>query len=338
MSTENVVVRLNARTSPVMAVEKEILAPLGGRFIEIEGASDEEILDVCRDADAVMIVAAYLRRPIVRELKRLKVISRLGTGTDKIDIEEATRNGILVTNCPDFSTNEVADHTMALLLAVARKLKEHEKWMRCGKRPDSVMNMHRLSVQTLGIVGCGRIGRAVARRASAFGMNILACDPFVSRESRNIDGIDFVDFSTVLTQSDYLALLCPLTAETRGMVSAPEFEKMKPSAVLINTGRGELVDESALVDALRHGVIGFAAIDVFGEINVFAETGFPTTHPFFSLENKVMLTPHVAAHSEESLRQAGLEGATAVLDVLSGRRPQHIVNPEVLTNLRKSGT
>ncbi|MHB0935019.1 MAG: C-terminal binding protein [Armatimonadota bacterium] len=322
------VVRLNAITSPMDAVERGILAEIDVRVVEIEGATDEEILNAARDADAIMIVSAYLRGPVIEALTRCRVISRLGTGTDKIDITAATAKGIYVVNLPDFCTEEVADHTMALLLSAARRLPFFAAAMRQGRQPHDLEGMHRLSTQTLGLIGFGRIGRAVAWRARAFGLRVLACDPALTADDAAQEGVTAANFDAVLAEADYLALLCPLTPQTRGLLGLREFRRMKPTAVLVNTGRGELVVEEDLVTALREGMIRFAALDVYAGINVFAEGGFPADHPFFGLEN-VLLTPHVAAYSQESSASSHRDGARAVVEVLTGLPPSHPVNPEV---------
>lgn len=324
-----VVIRLNAVTFPMTSDERRILDSIKARVIEIEGAQDAEIEAVASGADAVMIISAYLRAPVIRALERCRIISRLGTGVDKIDIEQATRQGIFVSNLPDFCTDEVADHTLALLLAAARQLKLFEAQMRLGRQPHDVREMHRLSSRTLGLVGFGRIGRAVAARARAFGMTILVFDPALKAEDATQHGVRSASLDEVLADSDYLCLLCPLLPSTRHMLAAKQFAKMKPGAVLINTGRGELVDEDDLAEALRSGKIRYAALDVFAGINVFTPEGFPTEHQFFKLDN-VLLTPHVAAYSEESLSEARTRGAQAVVDVLSGRWPRHPVNPQVV--------
>ena len=326
------VVRLNAVTSPMDAVERDILAEVDARVVEIEGATDDEILAAARDADAIMIVSAYLRGPVIAVLNRCRVISRLGTGVDKIDIAAATAKGIYVVNLPDFCTEEVADHTMALLLSAARRLPFFTEAMRQGQQPHDLGGMHRLSTRTLGLIGFGRIGRAVARRAQAFGMRVLACDPALTAEDAAHEGVTSANFDAVLAEADYLAPLCPLTPATRGLLGLPEFRRMKPNAVLVNTGRGELIVEEDLVTALREGSIRFAALDVYAGINVFAEGGFPTDHSLFTLEN-VLLTPHVAAYSQESSAESHRDGARAVVEVLTGRPPSHPVNPEVTLRL-----
>jgi D-3-phosphoglycerate dehydrogenase / 2-oxoglutarate reductase len=332
MKKNPVVVRLNALTSPMSEEERTILGSIKADIIEIEGQTDKEILSACRSADAVMIVSAYLHGPVIKKLLDLKVISRLGTGVDKIDVDEATRLGIIVANLPDFSTEEVADHTMALLLAAARQLKYHEGAMRQGIKPKTVEHLHRLSAQKLGIIGFGRIGRAVAKRAQSFGLDVLIIDPAITVQQAKKANVTVVDFDTILASSDYLSLLCPLTRSTRHMLTLREFKKMKPAAVLVNTGRGELINEKDLVLALRKGIIRYASLDVYGGINVFAEEGFSIDHPLFFLDN-VLLTPHVSANSEESSKNAHVGGALAVVAVFSGKYPAHVVNPDVVPRI-----
>jgi len=322
------IVRLNARTMPLGQEERQLLAQLKPRMVEIEGATDEEILAACRGADAIMIISAYLRTAVIHELAHCRIISRLGTGVDKIDVAEATRKGIIVTNIPGAFTEEVADHTLALLLAVARHVKSLDHEMRRGRQPRDITHFHRLSTQTAGIIGFGLIGRAVARRCRAFGMRVLACDPALTPELAAREAVTPADLDTVLAEADYLCLLCPLLPATRGMLAMPQFRKMKRTAVLINTARGELVNEDDLATALKEAVIRYAALDVFGAVNVFAADGFPTAHPLFKLDN-VLLSPHMAAASQEALSDCRRRGANAVVDVLSGRWPACAVDPTV---------
>jgi D-3-phosphoglycerate dehydrogenase len=322
------VVRLNRETCPPIDEERAILASIGARVIETEGSTEDEILAHAADCDALMVVASYVRGEVIRRLTRCRIISRLGIGTDKIDVAEATRQGIIVTNIAGFCTDEVADHTLALLLAAARQLNFYQQQMRRGRPPAQVEHLHRLATQKLGIIGFGRIGRAVAKRARAFGMAILAHDPHLNQADGAGEDARLVDMDTLLREADYLCLLCPLTDATRRMLTLKEFRRMKRTAMLVNTGRGELVDEDDLVVALRDGIIRYAALDVYGAINVFAPQGFATDHPLFGLPN-VLMTPHVAASSVESGIEQKTRGAQAVVDVLSGKWPEHPVNPEV---------
>jgi len=328
MSDGYLVVRLNSETTPVSVEERNAIAATGARLTEIEGDKDDDIVAAAAEADAVMLVSAYLRGPVISRMARCRVISRLGTGTDKIDVAEATSRGIPVANVPDFCTGEVADHAMALLLAAARRIKECDREMRQGRQPKDMLQMRRLSTLTVGILGLGRIGRSVAERAAAFGMKRIACDVNTSAEQALQLGVELVDFAELLAKSDYLVVTCPLTESTRRMIGRDQLRRMKSSAVLVNVGRGEIVDETQLATALREGVIRYACLDVFGEINVFQAGGFPTDHPLFDLPN-VLLTPHVAACSRESIGDCLARGARAVVDVLQGRMPPSIVNPEV---------
>ena len=322
------VCRLNADTCPMIPAERRVLHEAGIDVVEVETLASRRMPEAAVEADALMVVSARLPAGIIRRLSRCRVISRMGTGVDKIDVAQATRQGIVVTNLPDFCTDEVADHTMALLLSVARHLKECEASMRRGRRPHDFACMHPLSAQTLGLVGFGRIGKAVARRAFGFGLRVLVCDPALTETESRRYGVTRTDLDRALRECDYLALACPLTSATRNMVGIRELKQMKSSAVLVNTGRGELVNEKELITALREGIIRYAALDVFGTINVFAADGFSTDHPLFTLRN-VVLTPHVASNSREALHNVRVRGAEAIVEVLSGNRPQFPVNPEV---------
>jgi D-3-phosphoglycerate dehydrogenase len=308
--------------------EKEILTGLSACVIEAEEPTSNESSSWLPMADAVIVVGAHLPGSVIHRLRRCKVLSRLGTGLDNIDVDQATLQGILVTNVPDFATDEVADHTMALLLASVRQLKAYETSARSGRRIHLTLPLvHRLSALTLGIVGYGSIGKAVAQRAAGFGMRILVHDAY-----QNVGpsaGVVSVDYDTLLRESDVVSLHCPLTDETRHMVTLRELELMKSSSILINTARGHIVRESDLVHALQSGTIAYAALDVFGEVNVFDQEGFATDHPLWTLPN-VLLTPHCSAHSVEALRNGRIGAARAVADVLNDEWPRNLVNPGVV--------
>ncbi len=316
------VLRLNARTFPVLPAERAVLD--ADRFELIEA----ELPGECGcpgDIDAVMIVSAYFTGADMARFPRCRIISRLGNGCDKIDLSEAARRGIPVANVPDSFSCEVADHTVAMMLSCLRKLPQQDAMMRRGTRPLDEYGLHRISGMTLGIIGFGRIGRLVAARASAFGMAVAFTDGGVPDGAV---GAKKLTLPELLRVSDVLTLQCPLNDRTRGMLGMREFRQMKPGAVIVNTGRGELIREDELAEALRDGVIAGAALDVFGCVNVFTEGGFPTDHPLFSLPN-VLLTPHVAANSVEGRRETHARGAAAVAEYLSaGILPENIVNRE----------
>lgn len=322
------VLRLNSKTLPPTEEQREILAQAGIRMIEREVLNDGPLPEDVRQTDAIIVISAYLRTKCIEQLQRCRVISRQGTGVDKIDVKQATQQGILVTNVPDFSTEEVADHTLALLLNTARRVKDFDALMRTGHKPEDCTRLRRLRTQTLGLIGFGRIAQAVAKRARGFGMRVLAYDPKMDEETAAELGVIPANMDTIITEADFLSLLCPLTPRTCGILGMEEFRRMKSTAILVNTGRGELVDEDALAVALQEGEIAYAALDVWGVVDVFTEGGFPTDHPLFSLPN-VVVTPHVSAGSRESIEDVQRRAAFAVVDVLQGRWPKYPVNPEV---------
>lgn len=326
------VVRLNSITYPTDGTEAEQLKGLGAVVTEIEGQQADEIILAARDCDALLVVSSSIPRQVIERLCRCRVISRLGAGTDKIEIAAATEYGIMVTNVPDFCLNEQAEHTMALLLAFNRRLPYMMQAMRLGNwTARSHPDVHRLAGQTLGLVGFGASAQAVAIRAGAFGMRIRAWARNPEKYSDVAARLNttLVSLDHMLSASDYVSLHVPLTAETRGMISKSRLGLMKPNAVLLNTARGALVDEAALIDALKAKRIGGAALDVFDGINVFAEPGTPPSHPLFKLDN-VILTPHCAGSSVESSLDSKARGARNAALVLSGQQPPYIVNPEVL--------
>jgi D-3-phosphoglycerate dehydrogenase len=335
------VVRLNALTYPVDLPEHEVVERAGAKLVAIEGQDPEEIIATAADCDALLIVSSYVPGRVIDRLTRCRILSRLGAGTDRVDIAAATRNGIVVSNVPDFCVNELAEHVMALLLGWTRRLFVMTEAMRRGQwsvrhHPD----VHRLAGQTLGLVGFGTSARAVAVRTRPFGVRLLAWarSPQKHRDAASELDIELMPLNRLLAESDYVSLHLPLTPETRHMLGASHLALMKPSAVLINTARGALVDEAALVTALREHRIAGAALDVFEGIDVFSVAEGPPHHPLLELDN-VILTPHTGGSSVESTHESKLRGAQHAMDVLQGRWPPHVVNPEVVprVELRRAG-
>jgi D-3-phosphoglycerate dehydrogenase len=325
-------VRLNATTYPSEAAEREELERAGASFIALEGQSQDEVLAAARDCDALLVVSAKVPAELIEQLRCCRVIARLGAGTDRIDVSAATRSGILVTNVPDFCTNEQAEHTLALLLAWVRRLPYMEAAMRRGEwTARHHPGVHRLAGQTLGLAGFGASAQAVAARATPFGLKVIAWarSPQKYRIAADRLGVKLVSFEQLLADSDFLSLHLPLTAETRGLLAAPGLAQMKPTACLINTARGAIIDEAALVAALQSGRLGGAALDVFDGIDVFARPGQSPRHPLREMEN-VLCTPHCAGSSVESSRDSKGRGARNAALVLRGQAPPYIVNPEVI--------
>jgi D-3-phosphoglycerate dehydrogenase len=325
-------VRLNALTYPVEPEERDILQRAGADWRAIEGQQADEIIDEAHDCDALLIVSSRVPGAVIEKLTRCRVLSRLGAGTDRLDIPTATRHGIVVANVPDFCLNEMAEHVMALLLAWGRRLFLMTDAMRQGKwSARHSPEVHRIAGQTLGLIGFGQSARAVAQRAAAFGMRLLAWvrSPAKYHEEAQRHGVELASLERVLEESDFVSIHLPLTGETRHLLDARELGRMKRYAVLINTARGAIVDESALVEALRQKRIAGAALDVFDGIDVFSLSGEIPSHPLLELDN-VILTPHSGGSSVESTRESKLRGARHAVDVLQGRWPPHIVNPEVV--------
>ena len=324
-------VRLNAITYPVEAGERAELERAGASFVALEGQQPEEIIAAAADCDRLLVVSSRVPGHVLEQLPRCRVLARLGAGTDRIDIAAATRCGIVVANVPDFCVNEQAEHTLALLLAWARRLPHMTAALRRGDfAARHHPAVHRLAGRTLGLVGFGASARAVAQRAAAFGLRLLgwARRPAKHQEAAASCGVELVELDRLLRESDFVSLHLPLTDSTRHLLDAGRLSLMKPTALLINTARGALVDEQALVEALRQKGIAGAALDVFENIDVFAVDAGPPQHPLLELDN-VLLTPHCAGSSVESTLESKLRGARAAADVLLGRWPPHVVNPEV---------
>jgi phosphoglycerate dehydrogenase-like enzyme len=251
--------------------------------------------------------------------RNLKVISRWGVGYDAIDVPAATKNGIVVAYTPGLLNETVADCAFALLLSIARRIHLGHQGMSAGRwEPHWGHDVHG---KTLGILGCGRIGLAMARRGTGFSMRILAHDICANPEAEKL-GIEFVSLDELLARSDFVSLHAALTPENRGLLNEARLRKMKPTAYLINTARGALIDETALANVLNEGVIAGAALDAF------LTEPLPAEHPLRTAKN-VLLTPHLASFARETGARVSNTGAQAIVDLMSGRKPQFVVNPDV---------
>jgi len=281
--------------------------------------SADDILAVARDADAVLVTYAKLPGDLLRELKRCKVIGRFGLGVDNIDIPAASALGITVTYVPDYCMHEVSDHAMALLLSLVRKVPLSNKLVQSGRwEVPPVVPIHRLSGRVLGLVGFGNIPRTLAPKAKAFGLRVVTHDPYVSADVLGKAGVESVGFDELLAMSDFVSIHAPLLPATRGLFSAEVFRKIKKGALLINTARGPLVDETALIAALDSGQLGGAALDVV--------TSEPLAKDSKLLgRDNVILTPHTAFYSVEALNELQTKCATDVARVLSGEPPVYPV-------------
>lgn len=292
------------------------------RGYEIKMGSGIEVADIVRDVqdcDAILARTAPFPKEVIEAGEKLKVVARHGVGFDNIDIKRAEELGIWVTNAPESNSNTVAEHTMLLILGLARKILVVTREFKAGNF--AVRNQQRgmdVEGKVLGIVGMGKIGRLVARKALAFDMKIIGYDPFLKPEDFP-EGVSSVDWDTLFSTADFISLHMPATEETRNIVGAKEFDAMKPTAFLVNAARGEIVDEGALIDALTAGKIGGAGLDVF------SSEPPPNDSPLLTLDN-VLATPHNAALTEECMRRMAVHAAMGIDDVLNGRAPKWPVN------------
>ena len=309
---------------PDLAIEKEVLAAVGGEVMVAGGGSADEIIALAPQADAILTCWKDVPAEALDIAPNCRVVSRYGIGLDNIPIGRATELGMLVTNVPDFCLEEVSDHVMALLLATARQLfplartPGRSDWTRETPRP-----IPRVKGQTLGLIGFGNIARALVSKALGFGLRVMAYTPRLRPEDAP-QGVEVTnDLATLLAASDYVSIHCPLTEETAHLIDDAALAQMKPNALLINTSRGGVIDESALVQALKEGRIAGAALDVTDPEPPSGD------NPLLSLEN-VIVTPHAAFYSVAATAELARKAAENVVTVLRGEVPKTLVNAEVL--------
>jgi D-3-phosphoglycerate dehydrogenase len=297
--------------------------------------TENEVIAAAKDADVLMVgTVPHTTRKVLEALPNLKMVGRSGVGVDSVDLEAATELGICVTNTPGIGSNEVADHAMALLLSITRKIPEQIAALKAGAwsdRPQELVPLReqllRIAGNTVGIFGFGNIGRAFATRARGFGpAKIIACDPYVHQTAADVFGVQMVDFDTLLTESDYLTVHSPATAETNHIFNIDAFRKMKPTAVFINCARGPIVDEAGLQEALQTDEIVAAGIDVTEIEPLDAES------PLFNLEN-LSITPHVAGGSDVTTTTAARQWGENAVNILAGKPLRGLGNPEVVKRI-----
>ncbi len=311
-------------TWPSTAPEAKVLEAVGARLLLAQTGSEEELLALVPQADAILTCFKKVSAAVIRAGPKLQVVGRYGIGVDNIAVDEATRLGIPVTNVPAYCLDEVAEHVMALILACARQVVRYNAAVHAGTWSlKTGMPMFRVRGRALGIVGFGKIGRTLAEKAQAFGMRVLAHAPRANPESLRAHGVQPASLEELLHEADFVSIHTPLTPATRGLMNAERLRSMKPTAYLINTARGAVIDPAALLQALREGWIAGAAVDVFDPEPI------PADHPLLQLPNFIV-TPHAAFYSEESIVDLETLAAQNVAAILSGRRPAAVVNPEVL--------
>lgn len=318
-----------------LALEHKELAKVEGG-VELIGArtsSEDEVIAVAKDADAILGAGRFLTPRVMAALPKLRLIATYSVGYDMLDIEAATKNRIIVVNNPAlyWCVEEVANHAIALLLMCAKKLVVLNNIVKAGRWAEArqiMLPMSSIHGQTLGIIGCGNIGRAVAARAKCFGLNVIGYDPYVTEAKAKKAGIALKDsLHSLLRQSDFVSIHCLLNDETRHMIGENEFHEMKPRAYLINTARGAVIDEAALIRALQNRMIAGAGLDVFEKEPMAPD------NPLLKMDN-VIAVPHTASFSDDAIEVQAINPAQEVARVLSGKWPKNPVNPEVKPKVR----
>lgn len=314
-------------------VEKGILESAGAEVIALQAKRQEDLFDVAPDCAAMINQYARIGKDTISRMQNCEVIARYGVGVDIVDVATATERGILVTNVQDYCTEEVADHAIALWMTLARKLPDYDRATHKGIwKWQSGQPINRLRGRTMGVVSFGKIGQAIAARAQAFGVNVIAFDPFLPAEVAAEHKAELVSKADLLARSDYILMQAPMTPETRHFLSDAEFAAMKPGAILVNTGRGPTVDNQALYRALTEGHLASAGLDDPEEEPAKRANWSPDDNPIFTLPN-VLVTPHAAYYSEESILAARVTAATQVAKVLTGQKPDYTVNADALAAL-----
>jgi len=307
-------------------IERQIVVGAGFQLITLQAKSEEELIDHVRDCDAVISQYARIGRNVIDAMQHCQVIARYGIGVDIVDVGAATAKNIQVTNVQDYCTDEVADHAIALLMCLARRLLDYNvathrgEWKWQSGRP-----IFRIRGRTMGVVSFGRIGRAIAKRGKALGLHLVAYDPFVEAAVFEAAGVESVGREEIFRRSGFLMMQVPMTPETRHFAGERELRLLPRNAIIINTGRAQTIDNSALFKVLEEGHLAGAGLDDIEEEPAKRKHWSPQDNPLFGLSN-VIITPHSAYYSEESIQLARETAAGEVVRVLRGERPRFPVN------------
>ena len=314
--------------------EGRILAQAGAMMVVAETGEEDELVGLAPEVDGILTCWKPVTKKILQTATRCQVVGRYGVGLDNIDVTHSTSAGIVVTNVPDYCQEEVSDQAMALLLSCARKVTFYDRAIKAGNYDlQAGVPLYRIAGKTLGIVGFGKNGRTLYRKAKGFALNVITYDPYLTEKMLESYDVDLVDIEELLSRSDYVSVHVPLTEDTKHLFDYEAFSRMKSTAIVINTSRGGVIDSQGLLQALNEGKIAAAGLDVLDQ-----EPPAPDD-PLVS-HAKTVVTPHAAFYSEESLLELQETAARQVAAVLTGEVPEYIVNREVLqqTNLRATFT
>jgi D-3-phosphoglycerate dehydrogenase len=284
----------------------------------------EQLLEIIGDYDALLVRSStQVNAEVIQAGKRLRVVARAGVGVDNIDVAAATQAGIIVVNAPTGNVVAAAEHTVAMLLALARHIAQADAHVRAGQWKRNQYMGVEVRNKILGTIGLGRVAQEVVRRAQGLGMNVIAYDPYVTSEYASQRGVRMVDMETMLAESDFLTAHVPLTSQTANLIDRPQMQKMKSSARIINVARGGVINEQALVEAIEAGEIAGAALDVFAEEPLAADSPLRTS-------DKIILTPHLGGSTHEAQEQVAEDVALQVIDVLNDRPARYAVNAPII--------
>jgi D-3-phosphoglycerate dehydrogenase len=305
------------------SIEREILKAVDAELVLAprDCLTEDEVVAVAGGADAILVREAPISARVIDGLQRCRAIVRYGVGVDNIDLQHARQRRVYVANIPGYGTEEVSDHAAALLLACIRRLCTRDAHLRQGRFETDIREpIFRTTGKTLGLIGYGQIGRALHRKWKGFlPERVLVFDPYAHPEAIRENGAEAAQLDTLFAESDYISLHAPLTPQTRHIINTANLEKMKPTTILVNTARGDLIDEKALAKALREGRLAAAGLDVF------EKEPFASDHPFASMPN-VVLSSHVGWYSRDAVNELQTRAAQEIVRVLSGGVPQCWVN------------
>ncbi len=307
---------------PNVDQERNAVEAAGGFLVVGQVTDEHDLIDLCRDADGVLAVRAPVTKPVIAEMKRCRIIVRYGIGLDTIDIPAATARGIMVANVPDYCVDEVSDHALTLLLMLSRQvisamaLATQDKWSMAN-----MPSLHRLRGQVCGLCGAGQIGSSLARKVCSLGMRVIVYDPYLELARAREMNMETVSFQELLAQSDFISVHAPLNDETRHMFDQSAFAEMKTTSFLINTARGGIIDELALIAAIDSGNIAGAALDVLESETVATPLRSELIH-----HHKIIVTAHTAWLSEEARDVLQGRAISQVIAALKGEKPYGLVN------------
>jgi D-3-phosphoglycerate dehydrogenase len=316
-------VLLTGTVLPNSAVEKEIVEDAGGSLTTIDVSSKTELIEAATDQVGIMTIETEIDEAVMDAFPNLEFISVHGIGVDMVDLDAATERGIPVFNTPHYCLEEVATHTLSLILACQRRVCQFNSDVKAGGWDyESEGPIRRLSSKTVGVVGCGDIGLEVVQRLNGFDVDILGYDPYVSEAELRDHGIEKADFETLCERSDIVTVHTPLTDSTRQLLDASAFESMGEGVILVNAARGEIVDQDALYEAVESGTVAYAGLDVLEEEP-------PEDDRLLQFDN-VVITPHAAWYSEDALAELQRQAGENVAAFIRGERPDYVVNESVL--------